>query len=99
MSRAAASSLCVHNRIFLYPTLWANRTHGVRYTGMAAWEGLLSDDETWKVVTFLSRLNHLPPRVAEQFRREQSLYLLPQFFPRIFRIQLGQFAQQFFRTL
>jgi len=22
--------------------------HGVRYTGMAAWDGLLSDDETWK---------------------------------------------------
>jgi len=45
--------------------------HGVRYTGMAAWERLLSDDGTWKVVTFLSRLNHLLPRVAEEFRREQ----------------------------
>jgi mono/diheme cytochrome c family protein len=45
--------------------------HGVRYTGMAAWDGLLSDDEIWKVVTFLSHLEHLPPRVAEEFHRKQ----------------------------
>jgi mono/diheme cytochrome c family protein len=45
--------------------------HGVRYTGMAAWDGLLSDDETWKVVTFLSHLEHLPPRVAEEFHRKR----------------------------
>jgi mono/diheme cytochrome c family protein len=45
--------------------------HGVRYTGMAAWDGELSDDEIWKVVTFLSRLDHLPPRVAEEFHRKQ----------------------------
>jgi mono/diheme cytochrome c family protein len=44
--------------------------HGVRYTGMAAWDGLLSD-EIWKVVTFLSHLEHLPPRVAEEFHRKQ----------------------------
>jgi thiosulfate dehydrogenase len=45
--------------------------HGVRYTGMAAWDGLLNDDETWKVVTFLSHLEHLPPRVAEEFHRKR----------------------------
>jgi thiosulfate dehydrogenase len=45
--------------------------HGVRYTGMAAWAGELSDDETWKVVTFLSHLERLPPRVAEEFHRKQ----------------------------
>jgi mono/diheme cytochrome c family protein len=45
--------------------------HGVRYTGMAAWDGLLSDDEIWKLVTFLSQLDHLPPRVAEEFHRKQ----------------------------
>jgi len=45
--------------------------HGVRYTGMAAWDGLLSDDEIWKVVTFLNHLENLPPRVAEEFHRKQ----------------------------
>jgi mono/diheme cytochrome c family protein len=45
--------------------------HGVRYTGMAAWDNLLTDDETWKVVTFLANLERLPPRVAEQFHRKQ----------------------------
>jgi mono/diheme cytochrome c family protein len=45
--------------------------HGVRYTGMGAWNGLLSDDEIWKVVTFLNHMEHLPPRVAEQFERKR----------------------------
>jgi mono/diheme cytochrome c family protein len=45
--------------------------HGVRYTGMAAWDGLLSDDEIWKVVTFLSNSEQLPPRVAAEFHRRQ----------------------------
>jgi thiosulfate dehydrogenase len=45
--------------------------HGVRYTGMAGWGGELSDIEIWQVVTFLSELDHLPPRVAEEFHRKQ----------------------------
>jgi mono/diheme cytochrome c family protein len=45
--------------------------HGVRYTGMGAWNGLLSDDEIWKVVTFLNHVEHLPPRVAEEFQRKR----------------------------
>jgi mono/diheme cytochrome c family protein len=43
--------------------LWIVR-HGVRYSGMGAWqEEMLSDKEAWEVVTFLSRLNSLPPAV------------------------------------
>jgi hypothetical protein len=45
--------------------------HGVRYTGMGAWNGLLSDDEIWKVDTFLNRMENLPPRVAEEFQRKR----------------------------
>jgi mono/diheme cytochrome c family protein len=45
--------------------------HGVRYTGMAAWDGLPTDDEIWRVVTFLTSLERLPPRVAEEFHRKQ----------------------------
>jgi mono/diheme cytochrome c family protein len=45
--------------------------HGVRYTGMGAWDGLLSDDEIWRVVTFLSHWEQLPTRVAAEFHRRQ----------------------------
>lgn len=45
--------------------------HGVRYTGMAAWDGLLPDDEICRVVTFLTNLDRLPPRVAEVFHRKE----------------------------
>jgi len=38
--------------------------HGVRYTGMAAWDGLISEQEMWQVVTFLTRIKSLPPSVA-----------------------------------
>ena len=43
-------------------------THGVRYSGMGAWDGLMSADDRWKVVTFLSRLKSLPPDVQAQWR-------------------------------
>ena len=42
--------------------------NGIRYSGMGAWGSLLSDDEIWRVVTFLSRLNSLPPRVETVWR-------------------------------
>ncbi len=37
--------------------------NGVRYSGMGAWDGEISDDKIWQVVMFLSRLNNLPPEV------------------------------------
>jgi hypothetical protein len=37
---------------------------------MAAWDGLMSDDEIWKAGTFLSHLEQMPPRVAEEFHRK-----------------------------
>lgn len=47
---------------------------GVRYTGMGAWEGELSDENIWTVVTFLSHLKDLPPDVQGEWRglRQQS---------------------------
>jgi mono/diheme cytochrome c family protein len=44
---------------------------GVRYTGMAAWEGEMSDDNIWMVVTFLSHLRNLPPDVQVEWRGQQ----------------------------
>src|SRR5215469_1334801 len=42
--------------------------HGVRYTGMGAWESLMSDEKIWAVVGFLSHLENLPPEVDADWR-------------------------------
>ena len=44
-------------------TFYIVRT-GVRYTGMPAWEKILSEQDMWKVTTFLSRIENLPPNVV-----------------------------------
>jgi mono/diheme cytochrome c family protein len=41
--------------------LWWVTKHGIRMTGMPAWDGILSDDQIWKIVTFLKHSNKLPP--------------------------------------
>lgn len=46
--------------------------HGVRYTGMGAWDTLASDEDIWKAVTFLSHLKNLPPDVEAQWRGSQA---------------------------
>ena len=45
--------------------------HGVRYTGMGAWEGEMSEVDIWKAVTFLSHLQDLPPDVEKDWRGQQ----------------------------
>jgi mono/diheme cytochrome c family protein len=41
---------------------------GVRYTGMPAWEGVLSEQDMWKITSFLSRLEQLPPPVQRYWQ-------------------------------
>jgi thiosulfate dehydrogenase len=41
---------------------------GVRYTGMPAWEGVLAEQDMWKVTSFLSRLAQLPPAVQKYWQ-------------------------------
>ena len=41
---------------------------GVRYTAMPAWEGVLSEQDIWKVTSFLSRLEKLPPGVQQYWQ-------------------------------
>jgi mono/diheme cytochrome c family protein len=45
--------------------------NGVRYTGMGAWHGLLSDVEIWRVVTFLSNLKSFPEPVAAEWKTKR----------------------------
>jgi len=40
--------------------------HGIRFTGMPAWSKVLDDETIWKVTSFLSRLENLPPAVKQQ---------------------------------
>jgi mono/diheme cytochrome c family protein len=42
--------------------------NGIRYTGMPAWDRILSDDEVWKVTIFLSHLEKLPPAVQDYWK-------------------------------
>ena len=41
---------------------WVTK-HGVRMTGMPTWDGVLSDDEIWKVIAFIKHSDKLPPEV------------------------------------
>ena len=42
--------------------------HGIRGTGMGAWEVNLRDEEIWPVVWFLQRLRSLPPEVEQAWK-------------------------------
>lgn len=46
--------------------------HGVRYSGMGGVDGLMPDENVWKVVGFLSHIKNLPPDVEAEWRRLQS---------------------------
>jgi mono/diheme cytochrome c family protein len=43
--------------------------HGIRYSGMGGWQTLLTDEQMWKVSVFVSRLDSLPPSVADGWHR------------------------------
>lgn len=47
---------------------YAIRT-GVRYTGMPAWQKVLSEQDIWKLTSFLSRVEKLPPAVQEYWKK------------------------------
>jgi mono/diheme cytochrome c family protein len=42
--------------------------HGIRGTGMGAWQVNLPDEEIWPVVWFLQRLRSLPPAVDQAWK-------------------------------
>ena len=46
--------------------------HGVRYSGMGAWDRQVPDSTIWLLVTFLSRLDSLPPSVDATWRKPGS---------------------------
>ncbi len=48
---------------------------GVRYTGMPAWNQTLTEQDMWKVTSFLSRIEKLPPGVKDYWK--QNFGVLP----------------------
>jgi len=46
--------------------------HGVRWTGMPAWENTLTDEQVWTLVTFLSHMDKLPPAVQQVFGQPET---------------------------
>jgi mono/diheme cytochrome c family protein len=50
------------------PWLFWVTKHGVRMTGMPAWDGILTDDEIWKTVAFIKQSGSLPAEVESAWR-------------------------------
>ncbi|MGA8865415.1 MAG: cytochrome c, partial [Candidatus Sulfotelmatobacter sp.] len=48
-------------------TFFTIRT-GIRYTGMPSWEKTLSEQDMWKLTSFLSHMDKLPPAVQEYWK-------------------------------
>jgi mono/diheme cytochrome c family protein len=53
-----------------YQNYWIIK-HGIRYTAMPAWGKMLSEDDIWKVTTFLGQWKKLPPTVKSKFETAQ----------------------------
>ena len=47
------------------PEMFLVVKHGIRYSGMGAWSGMLSDEDIWRAVSFVSHVRNLPPAVKE----------------------------------
>jgi mono/diheme cytochrome c family protein len=41
--------------------------HGIRWTGMPGWKSVLSEQQMWQVVAFLSHMHDLPPAAKRVF--------------------------------
>jgi mono/diheme cytochrome c family protein len=41
--------------------------HGIRLSGMPAWGQSLSESQMWRVITFLSHMDKLPPEISQQW--------------------------------
>jgi len=41
--------------------------HGIRWTAMPGWKNVLTDQQLWQLVTFLSHMRDLPPAVKQVF--------------------------------
>ena len=50
------------------PEIFVVVRDGIRYTGMGGQRGLMSENDLWRVSTFLSRIKTLPPAVDQAWK-------------------------------
>jgi mono/diheme cytochrome c family protein len=50
---------------------WVTK-HGVRMTGMPTWDGVLSDEEIWKIAAFIKHSDKLPADVQQFWQKIAS---------------------------
>ena len=43
--------------------------HGIRHTGMLGWGKILSSDDIWRVTSFLTNLDKLPPAIQQKLQQ------------------------------
>ena len=43
--------------------------HGVRLSGMPAWDKVLTEQEMWQLTTFLSHMDKLPPQIEAKWKQ------------------------------
>jgi len=46
---------------------------GIRYTGMPAWGKALTEDQMWKVTSFVTHVDKLPPAVQEYWKKTSGV--------------------------
>ena len=46
--------------------------HGIRLSGMPAWQRILSEQQLWQVTTFMSHMNKLPPQISAAWKASAS---------------------------
>ena len=54
------------------PEMFLAVKHGIRYSGMGAWGGMLPDENIWRVVSFVGRIRSLPPAVDEMWKAKPA---------------------------
>ncbi len=52
---------------------WLITKHGYRLTGMPAWDGILTDDQIWKVIAFVKHSDTLPPEARAAWERASGM--------------------------
>jgi mono/diheme cytochrome c family protein len=61
-----------HPSTLSIPEMYVAVKQGIRYSGMGAWKDLLTDDEIWRVVTFVGRMRSLPPAVEDAWKAKPT---------------------------
>jgi mono/diheme cytochrome c family protein len=46
--------------------------HGIRWTGMPAWRGTLTDEQIWTIALFLKHMDKLPPAAEQEWQNVRN---------------------------